>query len=42
MAFAWMMIMGATGLVYPVVLLIVMNLRSVREFLSAPTVSRIF
>jgi hypothetical protein len=41
-AFAWMMIVGATGFVFPVVLLIVMNLRSVREFLGAPTVTRIF
>jgi hypothetical protein len=41
-ALAWMMIVGATGFVFPVVLLIVMNLRSVREFLGAPTVTRIF
>jgi hypothetical protein len=41
-AFAWMMIVGATGIVYPVVLAVAMNLRSVREFLAAPTVGRIF
>ncbi len=41
-AFAWMMIVGVAGFVFPVLLLIVMNLRSVREFLNAPTVARIF
>ncbi|MGD0541901.1 MAG: hypothetical protein ABSB33_10320, partial [Tepidisphaeraceae bacterium] len=41
-AFAWMIILGATGIVYPIALLIVMNLKSVREFLAAPTVARIF
>ncbi len=41
-AFAWMTILGAVGIVYPIVLLIVMNLKSVREFLAAPTVARIF
>jgi hypothetical protein len=41
-AFAWMMIVGVAGFAFPVLLLIVMNLRSVREFLSAPTVARIF
>ncbi|HEX4055551.1 MAG TPA: hypothetical protein VHX86_14900 [Tepidisphaeraceae bacterium] len=39
---AWMMIVGMPGIVYPIVLLIVMNLRSVREFLGTPTVARIF
>ncbi len=38
----WMMIAGMPGIVYPIVLLIVMNLRSVREFLGTPTVARIF
>ncbi len=41
-AFAWMMIVGGAGLVYPIVLLIVMNLKGVREFLGTPTVARIF
>ena len=41
-AFAWMMIVGVSGVVFPVVLLIVMNLRLVREFLGTPTVARIF
>jgi hypothetical protein len=41
-AFAWMMIVGASGFVLPVILLVVMNLKSVREFLSVPTVARIF
>lgn len=41
-ALAWMLIVAAPGVVYPLVLLVVMNLKSVREFLSAPTVSRIF
>lgn len=39
---AWMMIVGMPGIVYPIFLLIVMNLRSVREFLGTPTVARIF
>lgn len=41
-AFAWMMILGVSGVVYPIVLLIVMNLKNVREFLGTPTVARIF
>ena len=41
-ALAWMLIVGATGAIYPMVLLMVMNLRSVREFLGTETVSRIF
>ncbi|MGD0464391.1 MAG: hypothetical protein ABSB74_18055 [Tepidisphaeraceae bacterium] len=41
-AFAWMMMLGTAGIVYPMVLLIVMNLKLVREFLGTPTVARIF
>jgi hypothetical protein len=41
-AMAWTLIVGATGAIYPVVLLIAMNLRSVREFLGAATVGRVF
>ena len=41
-ALAWMLIVGAVGFVYPVVLMIVMNLKSVREFLGTATVARIF
>jgi hypothetical protein len=41
-AMAWMLIVGATELVYPVILLIVMNLSSVRQFLAVQTVGRIY
>jgi hypothetical protein len=41
-AMAWMLIVGGPGIIFPVILLIVMNLKSVREFLYAPTVARIF
>ncbi len=41
-ALAWMLIVGAVGMIYPIVLLITMNLKSVREFLATPTVARIF
>jgi hypothetical protein len=41
-ALAWMLIVAATGVIYPIVLLIVMNLRFVREFLATPTVGRIY
>jgi len=41
-AMAWMLIVGATGAIYPIVLLIVMNLPFVREFLATPTVARIY
>jgi hypothetical protein len=41
-AMAWMIIFGAVGFIYPIVVAIVMNLKSVREFLSVPTVARIF
>jgi hypothetical protein len=41
-ALAWMLIFGAVGAIYPVVLVIVMNLKSVREFLGTATVARIF
>src|SRR5580704_1802977 len=40
-ALAWMLIFGAVGAIYPVVLVIVMNLKSVREFLGTATVARI-
>ena len=41
-ALAWMVIVGAVGAIYPIVLLITMNLKSVREFLGTATVARIF
>jgi hypothetical protein len=41
-ALAWMLIVGAVGAIYPIVLLITMNLKSVREFLGTATVARIF
>jgi hypothetical protein len=41
-ATAWMLIVGATGAIYPIILLIVINLRFVREFLATPTVARIY
>jgi hypothetical protein len=41
-ALAWMLIVGAVGAMYPIVLVIAMNLKSVREFLGTPTVARIF
>jgi hypothetical protein len=41
-AMAWMLIVAAPGAIYPLVLLVVMNLKSAREFLSTPTVARIF
>jgi len=41
-AMAWMLIMAAPGAIYPVVVLVVMNLRMVKEFLGTATVGRIF
>jgi hypothetical protein len=41
-AMGWVIFGGALGAVFPVVLLVVMNLKLVREFLGAPTVARIF
>jgi hypothetical protein len=41
-AMAWTLIVAAPGAIYPIVLLLVMNLKSAREFLSTPTVARIY
>jgi hypothetical protein len=41
-ALTWMLIVAAVGFVYPVVLVITMSLKPVREFLEAATVARIF
>jgi len=41
-AMVWMICASGVGWIYPIVLLIVMNLRSVKEFLGVPTVARIF
>jgi hypothetical protein len=41
-ALMWTLIVAAPGAIYPLVLLLAMNTRSVREFLSAPTVARIY
>ena len=41
-ALAWMLIVGAPGIFYPAILVFAMNAKSVREFLDAPTVARIF
>jgi hypothetical protein len=41
-ATTWMLLAGGIGAIYPVVLLVSMNLKAVREFLATPTVARIF
>jgi uncharacterized membrane protein YdcZ (DUF606 family) len=41
-AMAWMMIVGLPGAILPVVSLVVINLKGVREFLGTPVVGRIF
>jgi hypothetical protein len=41
-AMAWMLITALPGVILPVVVLIVMSLRGVKEFLGTPTVGRIF
>jgi len=41
-ALAWMLIVAAVGFIYPVLLVITMSLKPVREFLATSTVARIF
>lgn len=41
-AMAWIMILCAPGIIYPIVLLIAMNLPSVRQYLGVPTVGRAY